>query len=767
MSDLGASDRAAGIAGPGPEGSGPAWRVWVDTGGTFTDCLARDPVGRVHRAKVLSHGALRGVVASVGPAGSVRPERPWDLPDGFFAGATIRSLAGDDEAPLKGYRSRTGELELAAPLPSLVSGSTFEIAVAEEAPILAARMVTGTPLDRPLPPMALRLATTRGTNALLERRGTDTALFVTAGLGDLLEIGTQQRPDLFALRVVKPPTLVTAVVEVPGRLDADGGVVAPLDVETLRPAAEDLLARGIDTAAVALMHSYGNPVHELELEAWLLELGFRHVSRSSRLAPRIRILPRAETAVVNAYLSGVIEGYFDRVREALSGGSLHGLTSAGGLTGAERFEPKDSLLSGPAGGVVGASMAALRSGFTRALAFDMGGTSTDVSRFDGDYDYVFETRVGDARLMAPALAIETVAAGGGSVCWFDGRQLKVGPRSAGAQPGPAGYGCGGPLTLTDVNLLLGRLDPQGFEIPVRVDDAERALESLRREVEKAGGRKIGSIEVLHGLLAIANERMAEAVRRISIRRGYDPSEYALVAFGGAGGQHACALADILGIRAVVVPADAGLLSAHGLGHARVERFAVKQVLAPLAEAGRDLEATFADLAAEAAAAVAAEGVETNLVEIRRRSASLRLVGQEATLELEVPGPVSVGNLQEEFLAAYGSRYGYRPEDPALEVESLRVVASSKAEPLPTPVVGAEGHPAVPVAHRRAFVGGAWHEVPEYRRTDQGPGATLRGPALVFDRHSAALVEPDWDGRIDAHGNLVLERVARGRAGGTA
>ena len=309
------------------------------------------------------------------------------------------------------------------------------------------------------------------------------------------------------------------------------------------------------------------------------------MSCSSDLAPFIRLLPRAETAVVDAYLGPVLHGYLRGVRDALGGGRLHVMTSAGGLARPEDFRPKDSLLSGPAGGVAGAALAGRRSGMERVIAFDMGGTSTDVARWAGDFEYVWEHEVGGAHLVAPALAIESVAAGGGSVCAFDAQGLRVGPESAGASPGPACYGAGGPLTVTDVNLLLGRLDPARFGIPVDPAPAEAALEALRRELRERTGEDAGREPLLAGFLEIADERMADAIRGISLRRGYDPAEHALVAFGGAGGQHACGVAARLGIRHVLVPPDAGLLSALGIGHAPLERFAERQVLRPLDEAG--------------------------------------------------------------------------------------------------------------------------------------------------------------------------------------
>jgi 5-oxoprolinase (ATP-hydrolysing) len=607
----------------------------------------------------------------------------------------------------------------------------------------------------------MRLATTRGTNALLERSGSPTALFITRGFGDLLTIGNQQRPDLFTLNVVKTPPLYASVVEVEERMDSAGRVLRPLDLEALRPEAEAVLAEGLTVAAVALLHSYRNPDHENDLERFLRDLGFGHVSCSSALAPLIKIVPRAETAVVNAYLSGAIGQYLETVGNSIRPGPFHVMTSAGSLVQAHHYLPKDSLLSGPAGGVVGAAEMASQSGWSRSLAFDMGGTSTDVSRFDRALDYRFETSVGDVRLLSPSLAIETVAAGGGSICHFDGRQLKVGPQSAGADPGPACYGAGGPLTLTDVNLLLGRLQPESFEIPIDREAPIRAAEELLRTLRSGAGERRQKHEILQGLLDIANERMAEAVRRISIRQGYRPAEFALVAFGGAGGQHACALAEILDMDTVLVPEDAGLLSAVGLGRARVERMAERQVLRPLTEVRDELREMFDQLTRDASGSVLAEGVAPKEIEDGPRVAYLRLVGQEASLGVTYDPD---GSLEENFAEAYQDHYGYRPDGAPVEVEALRAIATSgeafvvKRAPSPRP------RSIESSDLQRVFLNGAWQRVPVFVREGLRAGDCFPGPALVFESHCATVVHPGWTGEIDGYGCLVLKLSRSGEIG---
>lgn len=746
--------------------SGPAcWQVFIDTGGTFTDALAVDASGVVRRTKILSSGALRGTIDRLDAPARLRVRADWSLPDDFLAGFRFRTLGQDDLfREVIRFDAKESILELASAWPRpLRPGEAFEVISPEEAPVLAARVLTGTPRGRPLPVEVLRLATTLGTNALLERRGVPPALFVTRGFGDLLFIGTQQRPDLFALDIRREEPLYAEVVEIDGRIAADGSEVRPLREQEIEAAASRVLARGIDSAAVALMHSHRNPRHEERAQEILERLGFRHVSRSSRLSPFIKILPRAETAVVDAYLAPVVRSYLDRVRQSVPEGRVQVMTSAGGLVAIESVRPKDMLLSGPAGGVVGAAVAGRRSGFAKVIAFDMGGTSTDVARFDGDYEYTFEHRVGDAHLVAPALAIESVTAGGGSICWFDGRRLRVGPRSAGASPGPACYGAGGPLTLTDVNLLLGRLDARRFGIPIAREAASAAAETLIEGTAERSDRTLPMEDALSGLLDIADERMADAIKTVSLRRGYDPAEYALVAFGGAGGQHACGVAERLGIPVVVVPADAGLLSALGLRHAVLERFAERQVLEPLETVAGRLGEMMDRLAHQAVALVESEGVPEDRIEVRRRAAHLRFAGQDSVVEV----PYAEGMaLQQAFEDRYTALFGHRPEGRPIEVESIRAIASSRLKPDddrgPAPAAVA----AVAAGSRRAYFGGATIDTPLFDRGFLPPGARFDGPALVFEAHAATVVAEGWNAEVDSSLALVLrrrERPAQGRA----
>jgi 5-oxoprolinase (ATP-hydrolysing) len=732
------------------------WRIWVDTGGTFTDCLATDPAGNQHRVKVLSDGTLRARVVEWISSREIRFETQWEAPDDFATGCGF-CLLDRDEAPIEiaDHEAERRILRLKEPLPKPSPiGAMFEIRFLEEAPILAARLVTQTPRSRKLPPILMHLATTKGTNALLEQRGARTAFFVTQGFEDLLLIGTQQRPDLFAMKIVRPEPFYTVAIGVDERLDAEGHVVRPLDLTSLEQRVEQLVKEGFRTAAIALMHSYLNPVHERKLRDLLLDRGFHFVSVSTELAPFIKILPRSETSVVNAYLSPLMNEYLDRVNASIPGGTLRVMTSAGGLISCHAFHPKDSLLSGPAGGVVGAVTSAGAAGIHKMITFDMGGTSTDVSRFDGRYDYRFEQTVGGAHLFAPSLKIETVAAGGGSICGYGGNGLFVGPQSAGASPGPACYGAGGPLTITDVNLLLGRMDPSRFGIPVNPEKSKQRLDELRDRISRKTGKEISSEDLLGGFLNIANERMGETVRKISVREGYDSREYALTAFGGAGGQHACQVAEKLGITQIVFPSDAGLLSARGLQFSVVERFAERQILEPLTAIESRLETLMDEAAREAGDALVREGVNGEAFRIERRIFQMRLAGQESTEAVDFTEGES---LRKAFQNRYRSIFGYYPEDKEIEVVSLRVVARGKTPSQPTESFTNRSTPKTGADTIRSWFDHHWHDAPVFNRTDLKYGDGIAGPAIVQDAYSTMVIDPGWHARMGSHGTLLLEK----------
>ncbi|MEX2601245.1 MAG: hydantoinase B/oxoprolinase family protein [Balneolaceae bacterium] len=741
------------------------WTLHIDTGGTFTDCLATDPEGKEKRCKVLSSSALRGTLIEKTGDSSIRVRLGNRLPEQFLEGARFRWLG----LPEREWVIRTHSLEENGPgsvaeltlheaitLPEQASGEpAFEILAGMEAPLLAARVVTNTPLKAPLPPLRMRLATTRGTNALLEKKGGKTLFLITKGFRDLLRIGNQQRPELFSLQITKPEPLFHQVVEVPERMDADGHVVEPLDPDALRLELEKHLPE-YSSIAVALMHSYKNPAHEHQIRDLLQSMGAEQVSLSSELSPLIHFLNRAQTADINAFLEPVMHNYLRRVEVEVSGGNLYVMSSAGSLTLSEHYRPIDGLLSGPAGGVIGATTAGRRSGYEKVIAFDMGGTSTDVARFDHDFDYLREHTVGNVTLQSPAFSIETVAAGGGSICGFDGESLTVGPESAGANPGPACYGNGGPLTITDINLLTGRLDPSNFHLPVQPEDARQAFDKLYKTIRHRKGSDANRETVLEGFLDIANERMAQAILRISIEKGFDPAEYSLVSFGGAGGQHALAVARKLGIQTVLVPADAGLLSAYGLKQSRIESIRTEQILKPLEAVFENLEREFRELAEEGRLQLRKEGVSEDQITFRSSTLFARLQGQEATLELPWQKNETLTQLQEQFRDHYVRLYGHRAENRGIELESIRVILSEAPNPSqPSSLPSATDSRTEPAGERPLLYGGSHVSIPVLHRETLSPGSRIPGPALLLDPYSTLLIEPGWTAAVRSDRTLEV------------
>jgi len=724
------------------------WDFWIDTGGTFTDCLACSPTGQFQRLKVLSSGAVRGRVQEIVRSNQIRLTGLPEVGDEFFTGFEMQRACG-------GERVRVAHWDAANRCATLTgesawgfqAGDVVDLFGDDEAPGLAIRVLTGTRLGERFPAASLRLASTRGTNALLEGKCAQTAFFVTAGFADLLRIGDQRRLHLFALNPSKPPALHGPVVEVNERLAADGSVLRPVNLEALRHPATELLRSGVEVAAVALLHSYRNPEHERAVSVFLRGLGFKSVSLSSELASRIRIVPRAATAVVDAMLSPIMERYLDGVGKAVEADRFHVMTSAGGLVKRAAYRPKDSLLSGPAGGVAGAAAVAGQAGIQRIIGFDMGGTSTDVARFEGDFDYRFEHHVGPARVFAPAIRMETVAAGGGSICQFDGAALIVGPESAGAQPGPACYGAGGPLTLTDVNLLLGRLTPDKFGVPVFLEAAEARLAEVIEAVASATGRRPERGQLLQGFLDIADERMADAIRRISVREGFDPADYTMVAFGGAGGLHACAVAGRLGIWRILFPADSGLLSAYGLKQAVSERFAERQIMRLLEVEQDGVDRLLRELEIEARSRLLADGADTQHVKLRRAELELRFSGQESTLSVKASPLQSV---RERFLEAYAARYGYVPSERQIEIAVARVVVSEQSASKPAEVFEA----------RMAQVSGGGDNDNVVAREILLNGSRISGPKVVQDHFSTLYVAQDWGGVVGSAGSILLESQAK-------
>lgn len=736
------------------------WEFWIDVGGTFTDCIYRRPDNSVSTLKVLSSGITKGIVEETsGTDRVVDPGRVAD-PDGFWMGYTIRFL--DDagrvihSARIRNSHGANGLLGVEQLLPAQVtSGTRYELDGGEEAPILAIRRAMSLPLEESIPRISVRLGTTRGTNALLTRSGARTAFVTTKGFRDVLLIGNQDRPRLFDLAIQKPEPLFEQVVEIDERMDAQGNVLKPPNDDEIRASLTDLHNTGVESVAICLLHAFANSEHEQIVERIAYEVGFAEISTSSRLSPLIRIVSRGDTTVADAYLNPILRDYVERLRKSLGESKLRMMTSAGGLVDADHFVGKDSILSGPAGGVIGFSRVARQSGFDKSLGFDMGGTSTDVSRFDGQYELEFETQKAGVRIVAPMLAIETVAAGGGSVCSFDGVRLFVGPQSAGADPGPACYGRGGPLTVTDINVFLGRVLPQHFPFPLDVSAVESRLRQLCDEIAKSPlGTKYEPVELAEGFRRIANANMVRALRRISVAKGYDPAEFALVSFGGAGSQHACAMARELGIKDVLIHPFAGILSAYGIGLADVRRFSERSILTTWQghELPESVGNCFKELAGEARHEVEAEGVSDERIGAPQRSLDLRYQGIESTINVVEPAD---GNWRAAYESQHRARYGYCHSRRDLEIVAARVeVVGSMPEPPDNAQPLVERVPD-PAENAIVYFEGKPVETPVFTRSQLQPGDHFQGPAIVCEPTSTVVVEPGFTAKILSRGEIVI------------
>ncbi len=725
------------------------WQVSIDTGGTFTDCIAVSPQGHTRLLKVLSSGSLGARLVAVTGNHQLTLALRTPVSAGLLTGYTI-------SVPQLGWQSRVtkhdqeGHFQVQDEIPADMAGKAAAVYLTahEEAPLLALRLATHTPLGRPFPPVSLRLGTTRGTNALLEGKGARTALLVSKGFADLLAIGTQQRPDLFALDIQKPEPLPAMVLEVDEAIDARGEVIKDVDNEEINRYRQQIIAADCTAVAVALKNSYRNARHEEQVVGILEQDKKLHVSASARLYPAIKYLTRTETTVVNAYLAPVLNDYLQNIARGLQQEDIRVMTSSGGLARLSHFHPKDSLLSGPAGGVVGAAAAARACGYEQVLTIDMGGTSTDVARYSGSYDYTSELRVGRARLFSEALAIETVAAGGGSVCRLHDKRLEVGPQSAGARPGPACYGQEGPLTVTDLNLLSGRIDPQEFGFALDTDAAVAALQKIAAQLSVSDTDKL-----INGFLHIANQKMADAIRKISILKGFDPREYALLGFGGAIGQHICDIATLLDVSTIIMPYRGSLLSAAGIAAARIEHHLVHQVLQPLQQVV--LPDICVALGEQAVAQLKAAGIEQ--ARVVRTVLHMRLRGQDNTLEIPYQATTDPAVA---FEKKYRSLFGHWVERP-IEVESIRVTAAEiqTADHLTHSEKTTVRQKIAPAGQREVLFEKRlptpvykWEEVAVY-------DGTLAGPAVIYNPFTSLVINPGWQVRSTA-GSLVISRAEK-------
>nr|WP_321981295.1 hydantoinase B/oxoprolinase family protein [uncultured Cohaesibacter sp.] len=669
------------------------WDFWIDRGGTFTDVVGRSPDGSLHPHKLLS-------------------ENPEAYRDAAIQG--IRDLL---------------DVKAGDPIPSYQIDS-------------------------------VKMGTTVATNALLERKGEPTALFITKGFRDALEIGYQARPEIFAKEIIKPELLYHDVYEINERIRADGSVETPLDEARARASMKSAWDAGIRSIAIVLMHAYAYPQHELRLETLAKEIGFTQISVSHQVSPLMKLVGRGDTTVVDAYLSPILRRYVEQVQEELGEGPrLMFMQSSGGLTAANLFQGKDAILSGPAGGVVGAVETARMAGFEKIIGFDMGGTSTDVCHFDGEYERAFETEVAGVRMRAPMMMIHTVAAGGGSILHYKDERFQVGPDSAGANPGPACYRRGGPLTVTDANLMTGKLATDFFPQIFGPNQDQPLDETVVREKFAALAQEVGDDrspeDVADGFLKIAVENMANAIKKISVQRGYDVTSYALVCFGGAGGQTGCRVADSLGMKTVVLHPFSGILSAYGMGLADIRADRQQSVVKRLEESLiPDLEALRDGLALQTE-----EELERQAVPAEKRQTRtivhLRYEGSDTSL------PVHFGTVSEmkvAFEQAHKAQFGFAYSDKEIVAETLEVETTGGGAGLIEQDLTLSSETPEAAAATRIYAEGEWHDTSIYKRDRLKPGMTVTGPAILVESHATIVVEDGWQAKLNAKDHVVLSRI---------
>ncbi len=674
--------------------SATGWQFWIDRGGTFTDIVAQGPDGKLVVHKLLSEN----------------PEHYTD-------------------APLQGIRDVLG--------------------VAADAPIPAEQITV------------VKMGTTVATNALLERQGERTVLVITQGFRDALRIAYQNRPDIFAREIVLPEMLYEQVVEVQERISAQGKVLTPVHLEAVHRALQAAYDQGLRACSIVLMHGYRYPEHENQVAAIAREIGYEQVSVSHQVSPLIKLVSRGDTTVVDAYLSPILQRYVDQVARELGSTQLMFMQSHGGLTDARLFQGKDSILSGPAGGIVGAVQTSAKLGVTQLISFDMGGTSTDVAHYNGEYERSFETEVAGVRLQAPMMAIHTVAAGGGSILHFDGARYRVGPDSAGANPGPACYRRDGPLTVTDCNVIVGKLQPEFFpqvfgaaaNLPLDREVVQQKFSELAGQIQADSGNTRTPEQVAEGFLAIAVEKMASAIKKISLQRGYDVAKYTLCCFGGAGGQHACRIADALGMTQVLIHPYAGVLSAYGMGLADLRVLQERAVEAHLTdELIPHLQQVLAELTTTAKADLYRQRVADDQIEILPK-AHLRYEGTDSALIVAFR---DAAGMVTEFEQAHQQRYGFVMERTlivgSVSVEAIGVTAAPE-EPL-----AGQGTPASALTTVELYIGDRWHQVPVFQRDQLHPGDCIPGPALIIEATGTNVIEPGWQVDLTQSNHLRLQRV---------
>ncbi len=676
------------------------WDFWIDRGGTFTDVVARRPEGGYLSHKLLS-------------------ENPEQYPDAALQG--IRDLLG----------------------------------VAKADPIPTERIA------------AVKMGTTVGTNALLERKGDRTLLVINDGFHDALRIGYQTRPHLFELNIQLPEMLYERVLEVTGRYTAHGEERAPLDLDSARAGLQAAFDAGIRACAIVFMHGYRFPAHEKAVAEAAREIGFTQISTSHQVSPLMKLVGRGDTTVVDAYLSPILRRYVDQVAAELGDTRLMFMQSNGGLTDASLFQGKDCILSGPAGGVVGAVRTTAMAGFEKIIGFDMGGTSTDVSHYAGDFERAFESEVAGIRMRAPMMHIHTVAAGGGSILHYDGSRFTVGPDSAGANPGPTCYRRGGPLAVTDCNVMLGKLNPDYFpkvfgpngDEPLSRDAVAEKFAALAAEIEASGREPMTVEAIAEGYLTIAVENMANAIKKISIQRGYDVSEYVLSCFGGAGGQHACLVADALGMKNILIHPLAGVLSAYGMGLADVRAMRERAVEAILDQGQMSaLASSLDELAAEGLEELLGQDIDPARISVLRK-VHLRYQGTDTALVVNF---TDLAGIIATFEEAHRQQFGFIDQSKAHVVEAVSIEAVGAGEPaVDTPLDTAGGgrvDSIPPLASVQTYMAGVYHDAPVIDRNHMRPGDKVSGPAILREDTATTVIEPGWQAAMTDVGHLVLTRI---------
>ncbi|TBR59790.1 hydantoinase [Westiellopsis prolifica IICB1] len=646
----------------------------------------------------------------------------------------------------------------------------------QDAVIQGIRDIIGLERHQPIPPEAIevvKMGTTVATNALLERHGDRVVLLITKGFKDALRIGYQNRPNIFARHIILPTMLYEQVIEVDERNDAKGNELTPVNIEQVKTDLQKVYNTGIRSCAIVFMHGDRYPNHEQQVANIAQEIGLTQISVSHQVSPLMKLVSRGDTTVVDAYLTPILRRYVNQVANQLPGVRLMFMKSDGGLTDAQQFQGKDSILSGPAGGIVGAVQTSKRAGFDLVITFDMGGTSTDVAHFKGEYERQLESEIAGARMRVPVLAINTIAAGGGSILFFDGSSYRVGPESAGSNPGPACYRRGGPLAVTDANVMLGKIHPQYFpsvfgvdgNLPLDKDIVVHKFTQLAQDIKNTTNDTRTPEQVAAGFIAIAVENMANAIKKISLQRGYDVTQYVLCCFGGAGGQVACLIADTLGMKKIFLHPYAGVLSAYGMGLADVRAIRESGVEQPLTqELVPQLQQLMQVLETQARQELpfstnSAGVIEASTEEEVVRKVNLKYEGTNSILTINFALDVVI--MRQEFEVEHKSRYGFIQIEKTLIVESASVEVIQKIDTPEEPLITRSrplNQPPTSVEIVQMFTADQWHDTPIYRREDLQPEDHINGPAIIVEKISTIVVEPEWKASLSERNHLVLQRI---------